>query len=323
MNATAQKPRLRISLCAPRGFCAGVDRAIQIVELALAKYGPPVYVRHEIVHNRYVVEHLKAKGAVFVEELDEIPDTDQPVVFSAHGVAKAVTEAAAARNLFQLNATCPLVTKVHREAEIHHRKGREIVLIGHAGHPEVIGTMGQLPDGAVHLIETADDARRFAPPNPDRLAWVSQTTLSVDDTAEIVAILAQRFPDIVGPHKDDICYATTNRQEAVKRVAAEVDAMIVVGAPNSSNSQRLCEVAERAGCRIALLVQRAADLDWTAFDGVSRVGVTAGASAPEVLVEEVVDAFAERFDTTVEVITAAEESISFGLPRQIREMAAE
>lgn len=323
MNANAQKPHLRISLCAPRGFCAGVDRAIQIVELALKKYGPPVYVRHEIVHNRYVVDDLKAKGAVFVEELDEIPETGQPVIFSAHGVAKAVPEAASARNLFQLNATCPLVTKVHREAEIHYRKGREIVLIGHTGHPEVVGTMGQLPEGAVHLVETADDARRFVPHAPDRLAWITQTTLSVDDTAEIVAILSQRFPDIVGPHKDDICYATTNRQKAVKQVAAEVDAMIVVGAPNSSNSQRLREVAERAGCRVASLVRRAADIDWTAFAGIRRLGVTAGASAPEVLVDEVIDAFAERFDIVVEVVTAAEESISFSMPRQLREMAAE
>jgi 4-hydroxy-3-methylbut-2-enyl diphosphate reductase len=323
MNASAQKPPLRISLCAPRGFCAGVDRAIKIVELALQKYGPPVYVRHEIVHNRYVVESLKAKGAVFVDELDEVPDTDQPVVFSAHGVAKSVPEAAAARNLFQLNATCPLVTKVHREAEIHHRKGREIVLIGHAGHPEVIGTMGQLPDGAVRLIETADDARRFSPRMPDRLAWITQTTLSVDDTAEIVAILTQRFPDIVGPYKDDICYATTNRQDAVKRVAGSVDAMIVVGAPNSSNSKRLCEVATRSGCRLAFLVQRADDVDWTAFEGVAHLGVTAGASAPEVLVEEVIDAFAQRFDIAVDVVSTAEESTSFSLPRQLREMAAE
>jgi 4-hydroxy-3-methylbut-2-enyl diphosphate reductase len=324
MDATARKLPLRISLCAPRGFCAGVDRAIQIVKLALEKYGAPVYVRHEIVHNRYVVEDLKARGAIFVEELDEIPEkTDQPVIFSAHGVAKAVPEAAVARNLFQLDATCPLVTKVHREAEIHHRKGREIILIGHAGHPEVIGTMGQLPDGTVRLIETADDARRLDPRTPDRLAWITQTTLSVDDTAEIVAILKQRFPGIVGPHKEDICYATTNRQEAVKRVAAEVDAMIVVGAPNSSNSQRLREVAERAGCRVSTLVQRAADIDWPIFDGIGHLGVTAGASAPEVLVEEVIDAFAERYEITVDVVTAAKESIAFSMPRQLRETAAE
>jgi len=323
MNPTIRKPPLRISLCAPRGFCAGVDRAIQIVELALEKYGSPVYVRHEIVHNRYVVEDLRSKGAVFVEELDEIPETDRPVIFSAHGVAKAVPEAALARNLFHLDATCPLVTKVHREAEVHYRKGREVVLIGHAGHPEVVGTMGQLPDGAVRLVESADDARRLTPRAPDRLAWITQTTLSVDDTAEIVAILKQRFPDIVGPHKDDICYATTNRQHAVKQVAAEVDAMIVVGAPNSSNSQRLREVAERAGCQIAALVQRASDIDWPALDGVGHVGLTAGASAPEILVEEVIDAFSERYELTVEVVTAAQESIAFSMPRQLRKTAAE
>jgi 4-hydroxy-3-methylbut-2-en-1-yl diphosphate reductase len=321
MTVLLEKPPLDILLCAPRGFCAGVDRAIQIVELALEKFGPPVYVRHEIVHNRYVVEDLKAKGAIFVEELDEVPDTDQPVVFSAHGVAKVVPEAAKIRNLFHLNATCPLVTKVHREAEIHFRKGREIVLIGHAGHPEVVGTMGQLPDGAVRLIETEADARRFAPGTPKSLAWITQTTLSVEDTAAIVAILTERFPQIVGPHKDDICYATTNRQEAVKRVAADVDAMIVVGAPNSSNSQRLREVAERAGCRVAALVQRADDIDWPAFADIRRLGVSAGASAPEVLVEEVIDAFAEHFTVKVEVVTAAEESIAFSLPRELREAA--
>lgn len=321
MTSPAARPTLEILLCAPRGFCAGVDRAVRIVELALEKYGPPVFVRHEIVHNRYVVEGLKAKGAVFVEELDEIPDTEQPVIFSAHGVAKTVPEDAAQRDLFHLNATCPLVTKVHREAEIHYRKGREIVLIGHAGHPEVVGTMGQLPVGAVRLVKTVEDARRFEAQKPDQLAWITQTTLSVDDTAEIVATLTERFPDIVGPHKDDICYATTNRQEAVKRVAATVDAMIVVGAPNSSNSQRLREVAERAGCRIAVLVQRAEDIDWPAFADVGRLGITAGASAPEVLVEEVIDAFAERFDVAVEVVTAAEESVTFSLPRELRDAA--
>jgi 4-hydroxy-3-methylbut-2-enyl diphosphate reductase len=314
-------PPLRILLCAPRGFCAGVDRAIQIVELALERFGAPVYVRHEIVHNRYVVEDLKAKGAVFVEELDEIPDTQQPVVFSAHGVAKSVPEAARARNLFHLDATCPLVTKVHREAEILHRKGREVVLIGHAGHPEVVGTMGQLPPGAVSLVETEADAEAFAPRDPERLAWITQTTLSVDDTAAIVAILTRRFPNIVAPHKDDICYATTNRQDAVKRVAGEVDAMIVVGAPNSSNSQRLREVAERAGCPYAVLVQRAAEIDWPRFEGVARLGVTAGASAPEVLIDEVIDAFSARFDVTVEVVTTTTESIAFNLPRALREAA--
>jgi 4-hydroxy-3-methylbut-2-enyl diphosphate reductase len=316
------KDALTLLLAAPRGFCAGVDRAIQIVELALQKFGPPVYVRHEIVHNRYVVEGLKAKGAVFVEELDEIPETDQPVIFSAHGVAKAVPEAARTRNLFHLDATCPLVTKVHREAEIHHRKGHEIVLIGHAGHPEVDGTMGQLPPGAITLIETEADARAFRPRRPDaRLAFITQTTLSVDDTAAIVTILKERFPAIVAPHKEDICYATTNRQEAVKRIAGDIDAMIVIGAPNSSNSQRLREVAARAGCPVALLVQRAGDIDWALLTDIRRVGITAGASAPEVLVEEVIDAFAERFDVKVEVVTAAEEAITFNLPRALREAA--
>ena len=315
------KPPLDILLCSPRGFCAGVDRAIQIVELALKKFGPPVYVRHEIVHNRYVVDGLKAKGAVFVEELDEIPDTDQPVVFSAHGVAKAVPEAARLRNLFHLDATCPLVTKVHREAEIHFRKGREIVLIGHAGHPEVVGTMGQLPPGAIALIETEADARAFQTKSPERLAFITQTTLSVDDTAAIVAILSARFPAMTAPHKEDICYATTNRQEAVKRIASAIDAMIVIGAPNSSNSQRLREVAERAGCPVSLLVQRAGDLDWQRLAGVRRVGITAGASAPEVLVEEVIDAFAVRYDVRVAVVRAAEEATVFNLPRALREVA--
>jgi 4-hydroxy-3-methylbut-2-enyl diphosphate reductase len=315
-------PPLDILLCSPRGFCAGVDRAIQIVELALKRFGPPVYVRHEIVHNRYVVDGLKAKGAVFVEDLDEIPtDTIQPVVFSAHGVAKAVPEAARLRNLFQLDATCPLVTKVHREAEIHHRKGREIVLIGHAGHPEVVGTMGQLPPGSIALIETQADARAFQPKSPERLAYITQTTLSVEDTAAIVAILAERFPAMTAPHKEDICYATTNRQEAVRRIAGQIDAMIVIGSPNSSNSQRLREVAERAGCPVSLLVQRAGDIDWLRLGGVRSVGITAGASAPEILVEEVIDAFAARFAVRVEVVTAAEESVVFNLPRPLREMA--
>ena len=315
------KPPLDILLCSPRGFCAGVDRAIQIVELALKKFGPPVYVRHEIVHNRYVVDGLKAKGAVFVEELDEIPDTDQPVVFSAHGVAKAVPEAARLRNLFHLDATCPLVTKVHREAEIHFRKGREIVLIGHAGHPEVVGTMGQLPPGAITLIETEVDARAFQAKSPEQLAFITQTTLSVDDTAVIVAILSERFPSMTAPHKEDICYATTNRQEAVKRIASNIDAMIVIGAPNSSNSQRLREVAERAGCPVSLLVQRAGDLDWQRLAGIRRVGITAGASAPEVLVEEVIEAFAARYEVRVEVVRAAEEATVFNLPRALREVA--
>jgi len=323
MALSPQKPALKVLLCSPRGFCAGVVRAIESVERALTLYGPPVYVRHEIVHNRYVVESLRAKGAIFVEELDEVPaDTRAPVIFSAHGVPRSVPEEAAKRNLFALDATCPLVTKVHREAEIHHRRGREIVLIGHAGHPEVIGTMGQLPEGAVGLIETLADAEAFAPRDPNNLAYVTQTTLSVHDTAEIVELLKRRFPAIVGPHKEDICYATTNRQEAVKRVAPIVDAMIVVGAPNSSNSQRLKEVAERAGCPHAALVQRAADIDWQAFGNIARLGITAGASAPEVLVEEIIDAFAARYDVSVESISAAEEGVFFPLPRPLRENQA-
>jgi 4-hydroxy-3-methylbut-2-en-1-yl diphosphate reductase len=313
---------LTIYLAAPRGFCAGVDRAIQIVELALAKYGAPVYVRHEIVHNRYVVESLKAKGAIFVEELDEIPDTDAPIVFSAHGVPKSVPEAAEFRNLFYLDATCPLVSKVHVEAERQFGEGREILLIGHAGHPEVIGTTGQLPDGAVHLIETVDDARAFMPRNTNRLAVITQTTLSVDDTKEILGVLKDRFPSMTTPRKDDICYATTNRQEAVKRIAPACDRMIVVGSPNSSNSLRLVEVAERAGCAYAVLIQRATEIDWNAFSGIRRLGVTAGASAPEVLVDEIIDAFKARYAATVETVTTAQESIAFKLPPELREMPA-
>jgi 4-hydroxy-3-methylbut-2-enyl diphosphate reductase len=323
MVASAEKkPALQVLLCSPRGFCAGVVRAIESVERALTIYGPPVYVRHEIVHNRYVVESLRAKGAIFVEELDEVPATGAPVIFSAHGVPRTVPEEAKRRNLFALDATCPLVTKVHREAEIHHKRGREIVLIGHAGHPEVIGTMGQLPAGSVMLIETLGDAAEFAPKDVNKLAYVTQTTLSVHDTAEIVEHLKQRFPAIVGPHKEDICYATTNRQEAVKRVAPIVDAMIVVGAPNSSNSQRLKEVAVRAGCPRAALVQRAADIDWNEFGNIACLGITAGASAPEVLVEEIIDAFAARYAVSVESVSAAEEGVFFPLPRPLRENQA-
>jgi len=310
---------LTIYVAAPRGFCAGVDRAIQIVELALAKYGAPVYVRHEIVHNRHVVEALKAKGAIFVEELDEIPDTQAPVIFSAHGVPKSVPEAAQARNLFYLDATCPLVSKVHIEAERHHEAGREVLLIGHAGHPEVLGTMGQLPEGSVHLIETVADARAFTPKDPGALAYTTQTTLSVDDTRAIAEVLKERFPRMVGPHKDDICYATTNRQEAVKRIAPLCDRLIVVGSPNSSNSLRLVEVAERAGCPRAMLVQSAAEIDWDDFASVDSLGVTAGASAPEVLVEEIVEAFKARFAAHVESVVTAEEDIAFKLPRQLRD----
>lgn len=322
MASNSPKPILKVLLCSPRGFCAGVVRAIESVERALAIYGAPVYVRHEIVHNRYVVDGLRAKGAIFVEDLSEVPDDHAPVIFSAHGVARAIPEEAARRNLFTIDATCPLVTKVHREAEIHFRRGREIVLIGHAGHPEVVGTMGQLPDGSITLVQTIRDAEKFAPRDVSKLAYVTQTTLSVDDTGAIVELLKKRFPGIVGPHKDDICYATTNRQDAVKRVAPIVDAMIVVGAPNSSNSQRLKEVAEKAGCPRAMLVQRAADIKWSEFDGVKRLGITAGASAPEVLVEEIMGAFAERFTLETETITATEEGVFFPLPRPLREHEA-
>ena len=319
MASGPAKPPLKVLLCSPRGFCAGVVRAIDSVERALAVYGPPVYVRHEIVHNRYVVESLRAKGAVFVEELSEVPDTEAPVIFSAHGVPRSVPDEAQGRNLFVLDATCPLVTKVHREAEIHYRRGREVVLVGHAGHPEVIGTMGQLPPGSVSLVETLADAQGFTPRDPAQLAYVTQTTLSVDDTSAIVECLKARFPTIVGPHKEDICYATTNRQDAVKRVAPRVEAMIVVGAPNSSNSQRLKEVAERAGCRHAVLLQRASDIDWTDFGAIGSLGITAGASAPEILVEEIIGAFAERYDVNVETVSAAEEAVFFPLPRPLRE----
>lgn len=320
-HAPPSRPDLTVLLAAPRGFCAGVDRAIQIVELALARFGAPVYVRHEIVHNRYVVESLKAKGAVFVEELDEIPDTDQPVIFSAHGVPKSVPQAAKLRNLFAIDATCPLVFKVHMEAARHYAEGREIVLIGHAGHPEVEGTTGQLPAGSVKLIEQAADAEAFTPADPSRLAYVTQTTLSVDDTAGIVAILKRRFPEIVGPTKEDICYATTNRQAAVKAIAAKVDLTLVVGAPNSSNSLRLVEVAERSGCPRAILIERAADLPWALFEGISAVGITAGASAPETLVEEVIEAIRGRFTLTIEQVTTAQENIAFNVPRALREPA--
>jgi 4-hydroxy-3-methylbut-2-en-1-yl diphosphate reductase len=316
---TGLKPPLTVLLAAPRGFCAGVDRAIQIVELALKKFGAPVYVRHEIVHNRFVVDSLRAKGAIFVEELSDVPDGSAPVIFSAHGVPKSVPAAARQRKLFFLDATCPLVSKVHVEAERLHARGCDIVLIGHAGHPEVIGTMGQLPMGSVQLIETADDARSFAPRDAQRLAYVTQTTLSVDDTAEIVGILRERFPGIAGPHKEDICYATTNRQAAVKAIASRCDRLIVVGAPNSSNSKRLVEVAERAGCPRSVLLQRAADIPWAEFAGVRTVGITAGASAPEVLVDEMIEALRRRFEVTVEGVTTATESTTFNLPRELRD----
>jgi len=314
------RPPLTLWLAAPRGFCAGVDRAIKIVEMALAKYGAPVYVRHEIVHNKYVVDDLRAKGAIFVEELDECPD-DRPVIFSAHGVPKSVPAEAAARQMLYVDATCPLVSKVHIEAERHHENGLQIVMIGHVGHPETVGTMGQLPPGEVLLVETPGDVATLEVRDPARLAFVTQTTLSVDDTAEIVAALQARFPAIIGPHKEDICYATTNRQEAVKAMAEKAEAMLVVGAPNSSNSRRLVEVGARAGCSYAQLVQRAADIDWRALDGIASVGVTAGASAPEVLVEEVIDAFRARYDVTVEMVETAQENVEFKVPRVLRETA--
>ena len=311
------KPPLTLYLAAPRGFCAGVDRAIKIVELALRKWGAPVYVRHEIVHNRYVVEGLRAKGAVFVEELDDCPP-DRPVIFSAHGVPKSVPAEAERRAMIYVDATCPLVSKVHIEAARHHENGLQMVMIGHAGHPETVGTMGQLPDGEVILVETVEDVARIAPRDPGRLAFITQTTLSVDDTAEIVAALRARFPAIIGPHKEDICYATTNRQEAVKAMAPMADAMLVIGAPNSSNSKRLVEVGQRAGCAYAQLVQRAADIDWRALEGIRSIGITAGASAPEELVTEVIDAFRARFDVTVETVETAVEAVEFKVPRVLR-----
>ena len=313
-------PPLTLYLAAPRGFCAGVDRAIKIVELALQKWGAPVYVRHEIVHNKYVVDGLRAKGAVFVEELADCPP-DRPVIFSAHGVPKSVPAEAAARQMIAVDATCPLVTKVHNEAARHHEAGLQMVMIGHAGHPETIGTMGQLPEGEVLLVETDADVATLQVRDASLLAFITQTTLSVDDTAGIVAALQARFPSIVGPHKEDICYATTNRQAAVKAIASKIDALLVIGAPNSSNSMRLVEVGRVAGCAYAQLVQRAGDIDWRALDGIRTLGLTAGASAPEVLVNEVIDAFRARFDVTVELVETAQEHVEFKVPRVLREPA--
>jgi len=317
MSQTDGLPPLRVVLASPRGFCAGVDRAIQIVEKALIKHGKPVYVRHEIVHNRFVVEALEAKGAVFIEELDEIPDDSRPVIFSAHGVPKSVPADASARNLYYLDATCPLVSKVHHEAARHHGAGHQIILIGHAGHPEVIGTMGQLPEGTILLVETVADIAGLAPLDADNLAYITQTTLSVDDTAAIVAALKERFPAIRGPHKQDICYATTNRQEAVKAIAHACDMVLVIGAPNSSNSLRLVEVARVAGAAHSGLIQRGADLDQVDFTGVATLGITAGASAPELLVEEVIAALRRRFDLTIEETEVTREDVSFKLPRAL------
>ena len=312
----SDKAELRIVLANPRGFCAGVDRAIEIVEKALVKYGAPVYVRHEIVHNKFVVDRLRDMGAVFVDELDAVPD-GVPVIFSAHGVPKSVPEAAESRKLEYLDATCPLVSKVHRGAERHHADGKHILLIGHAGHPEVIGTMGQLPPGSMTLIETEEDAENLEYHTPENLAFVTQTTLSLDDTAKIIEILQRRFPSISVPKKEDICYATTNRQHAVKLDAEKTEAILVLGAPNSSNSNRLLEVAKREGCDKSVLVERAKDIDWSTLEGVTSLGITAGASAPEVLVEEVIDACRERYNVTIETITLTDENVTFKLPRQL------
>ena len=310
----------KIFLAAPRGFCAGVDRAIKIVEMALERWGAPVYVRHEIVHNKFVVDNLRDKGAVFVEELDECPK-DRPVIFSAHGVPKSVPAEAENRNMIFVDATCPLVSKVHIEAERHSRNGLQMVMIGHKGHPETIGTMGQLPEGEVLLVETVEDVAELRVRDSDSLAYVTQTTLSIDDTADIVTALQNRFPKIVGPHKEDICYATTNRQMAVKAIAEKVDALLVVGAPNSSNSKRLVEVGAKAGCKYAQLVQRADDIDWHALDDVQNIGITAGASAPEVLVNEVIDAFRAKGEVQVEIVETAQENVNFKVPQVLREPA--
>ncbi|MHA1108587.1 MAG: 4-hydroxy-3-methylbut-2-enyl diphosphate reductase [Alphaproteobacteria bacterium] len=308
------KPPLTILLAGPRGFCAGVDRAIEIVEQALEKYGAPVYVRHEIVHNRFVVDSLRDKGAVFVEELDEVPD-DVPVVFSAHGVPKSVPAEAERRNMFHIDATCPLVTKVHVDAARHHRDGRTVILIGHKGHPEVVGTLGQIPPDAIQLVENVEQVNALEFENADALAYVTQTTLSVDDTTAIIAALQKKFPDIAGPRREDICYATTNRQAAVKAIAPRCDALIVLGAPNSSNSNRLAEVAGACGCPKNLLIERADEFDFAWLDGVRRLGITAGASAPELLVQELIDACHERFDVTLEEVNVTEEDVRFSLPR--------
>jgi len=311
------KRHLKILLASPRGFCAGVDRAIQIVELALERHGAPIYVRHEIVHNRFVVEELAAKGAIFVDELDEVPDGANPVVFSAHGVPKAVPDEASRRELDYIDATCPLVSKVHLEAKGYHAAGRQIILVGHAGHPEVVGTMGQLPDGAIILVENAEQAELVSPRDPNHLAYLTQTTLSVDEAETIVGVLRRRFPRLAGPHKKDICYATTNRQEAVKVIAERCDLILVIGAPNSSNSVRLVEVARSAGCPRTALLQRAADLDWSLLDGVGTVGLTAGASAPEYLVVETLSALGQAFHVVVEEIEVTRESVRFNVPRAL------
>ena len=311
-------PQLTVYMAAPRGFCAGVDRAIQIVEMALEKWGKPVYVRHEIVHNKYVVDELKSKGAIFIKEVNEAP-VDRPIIFSAHGVPKSVPLEAQHREMIYVDATCPLVSKVHIEADRHFENGLQIVMIGHAGHPETIGTMGQLPDGGVLLVENTEDVKNLSVRDPSKLAYVTQTTLSIDDTAEVVEALKVRFPAIVGPHKEDICYATSNRQAAVKEIAPDVDALLVIGAPNSSNSQRLVEVAKKAGCKNSQLVQRATEINWDKLMDIKSIGITAGASAPEILINEVIEALKERFEVKTNFVETATESVNFKVPRILRE----
>lgn len=311
-------PQLTVYMAAPRGFCAGVDRAIQIVEMALEKWGKPVYVRHEIVHNKYVVDELKSKGAIFIKEVNEAP-VDRPIIFSAHGVPKSVPLEAQRREMIYVDATCPLVSKVHIEADRHFENGLQIVMIGHAGHPETIGTMGQLPDGGVLLVENTEDVKNLSVRDPIKLAYVTQTTLSIDDTAEVVEALKVRFPAIVGPHKEDICYATSNRQAAVKEIAPDVDALLVIGAPNSSNSQRLVEVAKKAGCKNSQLVQRATEINWDKLTDIKSIGITAGASAPEILINEVIEALKERFEVKTNIVETATENVNFKLPRILRE----
>ena len=310
--------QLTVYMAAPRGFCAGVDRAIKIVEMALEKWGKPVYVRHEIVHNKYVVDELKLKGAIFIKEVDEAPN-DRPIIFSAHGVPKSVPLEAQTRDMIYVDATCPLVSKVHIEADRHFENGLQIIMIGHAGHPETIGTMGQLPEGGVLLVENTEDVENLIVRNPNKLAYVTQTTLSIDDTAEVVEALKVRFPAIVGPHREDICYATSNRQAAVKEIAPDVDALLVIGAPNSSNSQRLVEVAKKAGCNNSQMVQRAAEINWSSLIDIKSIGITAGASAPEILVKEVVDALKERFEVKTHFVETATENVNFKVPRILRE----
>ena len=313
-----RNPELTVYMAAPRGFCAGVDRAIKIVEMALEKWGEPVYVRHEIVHNKYVVDELKSKGAIFIKEVRDAP-VDRPIIFSAHGVPKSVPLEAKNRKMIYVDATCPLVSKVHIEADRHFENGLQIIMIGHEGHPETIGTMGQLPEGGVLLVESTKDVENLIVRDPSKLAYVTQTTLSIDDTAEVVEALKTRFPTIVGPHKEDICYATSNRQAAVKEIAPEVDALLVIGAPNSSNSQRLVEVAKKAGCENSQMVQRAAEINWNSLRNIKSVGITAGASAPEILVNEVVDALKARFEIKTHLVETATESVNFKVPRILRE----